>query len=180
MIQVSETEIIGCLELTSDVIGDARGSFCKTFHEDWFAEYGMRTDFKEDYYTWSVHNVLRGLHFQIPPHDHAKLVYCAKGSIFDVAVDLRKNSRTFGRHVTRELSAASGNMMYLSSGLAHGFCVPDDDAIVIYKVTSVYAPEHDRGIRWDSLDIPWPVTAPDISERDSGFPGFDEFDSPFV
>ena len=178
-IELIPTDIVGCFELQPRVLTDARGDFVKTFHQDWFQEHGLRTDWVEQYYTKSRKGVLRGLHFQLPPHDHAKLVYCTAGEVMDVALDLRKGSPSFGRHVCLTLRAASGNLMYLASGLAHGFYTLSDSATMVYNVTSVYSPACDSGIRWDSAGIAWPDQAPTLSERDQGFVGLGSFDSPF-
>lgn len=180
MITLKLTRLAGCFELQPRVLGDQRGRFIKTFHQGWFAEHGLRSDFTEQYYSVSQHKVLRGLHFQLPPHDHAKLVYCTAGRVFDVAVDLRRQSPTYGQFICIELSAEQGNMLYLESGFAHGFYTLSETATLIYNVTSVYAPAHDAGIRWDSVGIPWPDLTPILSERDQGFPALAEYQTPFT
>nr|MDA8101138.1 dTDP-4-dehydrorhamnose 3,5-epimerase [Nitrospiraceae bacterium] len=172
--------IPGCLELTPRVMLDERGSFVKTFHQGMFSDQGLETRFAEEYYSRSRRGVLRGLHFQMPPHDHIKMVYCVSGSVLDVVVDLRKGSPAYGRHVQIELTADKANMLYIPRGLAHGFFVTGDHAIMLYNVTTVYAPEHDSGIRWDSAGIPWPSTTPIISKRDGAFPSLADFTSPFT
>ncbi|MBK8637468.1 MAG: dTDP-4-dehydrorhamnose 3,5-epimerase [Chromatiaceae bacterium] len=179
-LDIIQTAIPGCYELQPSVFQDSRGIFVKTYHADQFQESGLRTDWAEQYYTNSAPGVLRGLHFQLPPRDHAKLVYCIAGRVLDVAVDLRVGSPSYGRYVKLELSAARGNMMYLAAGLAHGFCTQDEPATLVYNVTSIYQPEGDAGIRWDSVNIPWPLPRPLLSGRDQGFPTLAEFDSPFV
>jgi len=172
--------LAGCYELLPSILEDSRGSFVKTFHDEAFKENGFETCFKEDYYSWSVKDVLRGLHFQVPPKDHVKLVYCPVGMVMDVIVDLRKNSPTFGQYITLDLSAEKANMVYIPVGMAHGFYVKSDKALVVYKVSSVYSPEHDRGIHWNSLGISWPNLEPIVSGRDNKFIGFDNFVSPFI
>ena len=122
---------------------------------------------------------LRGLHFQLPPHDHAKLVYCIAGSVEDMALDIRVGSPTYGKTVMLELSARKGNMIYLPKGLAHGFCTPNEQATLVYNVSSVYESEADSGIRWDSVGVHWPIQNPLLSNRDQSLPTFDEFKSPF-
>lgn len=179
-LDVIKTAIPGCYELQPSALRDSRGAFVKTYHADRFREVGLRTDWAEQYYTTSVPGVLRGLHFQLPPHDHAKLVYCIVGRVLDVAVDLRVGSPSYGQCVTLELSAERGNMIYLPSGLAHGFCTQDQPATLVYNVTSVYQRESDAGIRWDSVNIPWPLTNPLLSERDQSFSTLAAFDSPFA
>ena len=162
------------------MLQDTRGRFIKTFHAERFHEHGLRTDWTEQYYTTSAPGVLRGLHFQRPPHDHAKLVYCIVGQVGDVGVDLRVGSPSYGQYVMLELSAMQGNMLYLPTGLAHGFCTQDEPATLVYNVTTIYNPESDAGIRWDSANIPWPIEKPLLSDRDQGFPGLADFDSPFA
>ena len=178
--RVEQTSIPGCYQLLPQVMKDKRGNFVKTFHKKVFAKYGLVTEFAEEYYSVSHKGVLRGMHFQIPPHDHFKLVYCLAGKVLDVIIDLRIGSPTFCKHVVFELSAEQGNMLYIAPGMAHGFYALTDDAIMQYKVTTVYAPEHDGGIRWDSAGVIWPPdSAPIISVRDRGFPLLADFQSPF-
>ena len=174
-----ETPLEGCFEIQPVVRGDNRGAFIKTFHADAFSQLGLDTDFKEMLCTTSVKNVLRGLHFQIPPCDHVKLVYCAFGKVMDVALDLRKNSLTYGNFHTLELDSEKGNMFYLPKGFAHGFLTLSDKAVLIYNMTHVYSAEHDKGILWNSCGIDWKTSCPILSERDQKHPRFDEFDSPF-
>ena len=173
------TPLAGCFELQSIVRGDKRGSFIKTFHADAFAELGLAADFKEEYYSTSIKNVLRGLHFQMPPDDHEKLVYCPEGKVMDVAVDLRKNSATFGKHATCILEGGKGNLMYLPKGFAHGFLTLSERAIIVCKTTTVYSPENDKGILWSSCGIDWQCNAPILSDKDTTLPPLAEFDSPF-
>lgn len=179
-LDIIQTAIPGCYELQPSVLKDPRGVFVKTYHADCFREVGLATNWAEQYYSTSAPGVLRGLHFQLPPHDHAKLVYCINGRVWDVAVDLRVGSPSYGQSVTLELSAERGNMIYMPTGLAHGFCTQDEPATLVYNVTSVYQRESDTGIRWDSANVPWPLTRPVLSERDQSFVTLAEFDSPFV
>jgi len=139
----------------------------------------MEVDFREQYYSISKKNVLRGMHFQLPPHDHYKLVTCVEGRILDVVVDLRRSSPTFGQHLCVELSGVRADSIYIPSGLAHGFLVLSRRALVLYNVSSLYAPLHDTGIRWDSAGIQWPVVAPQVSERDAVLPPLAAFETPF-
>lgn len=178
-IRVNKTAIPGCYELSPTVFKDKRGLFVKTFHQDIFSENGLETHFTEEYYTLSHRDVVRGLHFQVPPMDHVKLVYCVAGEVIDAVVDLRVGSPTYGQFEVFTLSAKKGNMVYIPRGLAHGFCVLSESAIMQYKVTTVYSPEYDSGILWNSAGIPWPCEAPVISERDRGFPALSGFSSPF-
>jgi dTDP-4-dehydrorhamnose 3,5-epimerase len=178
--RIQETIIPGCYEILPNILKDERGRFVKTFHQDIFTEHGLATRFAEEYYTYSRRGVLRGLHFQIPPRDHVKLVTCVSGAVLDAVVDLRVGSPAYGKHLTFELSAEKANMLYLPAGLAHGFYVQSADALLLYKVTSVYSPAHDAGLLWSSAGISWPDRSPIISVRDGGFPAFAEFKSPFV
>jgi dTDP-4-dehydrorhamnose 3,5-epimerase len=179
MFAIRKTEIEGFVELQASVGADDRGSFVKIFHEEFFATHGLPINFAEQYYSRSKRGVLRGLHFQLPPHDHAKMVYCVAGEIMDVAVDLRIDSPTFGRHAAMTLSAGCANQALLVSGLAHGFYVLSEMAIVVYNVTTTYAPDYDTGIRWDSAGVPWPDAHPLLSPRDAALPRLSDFRSPF-
>lgn len=179
-ITIRKTPIPGCREISTRILRDLRGVFVKTFHDEVFKEQGLTTDWREEYYSISRRGVLRGLHFQIPPHDHEKLVYCTAGTVFDAVVDLRNGSPSFGRHHVMELSAERGNMLYIPRGLAHGFYVTSDSATMMYKVSTVYAPEFDTGILWNSSEIPWPEEKPELSARDAEFPALENFSSPFI
>lgn len=174
-----KTRIPDCYIIQVDKIDDKRGTFVKTYNKASFSDLGLCTSFNEEYYSVSKKNVLRGLHFQIPPNDHVKVVYCLAGRVFDAVVDLRKDSPTYGRYEAFELSADEANMLYIPTGLAHGFYVLSEWATVAYKVSTIYSPEHDTGILWNSVDIPWPDKNPVISERDSRFLNLKEFKSPF-
>lgn len=177
--RIEQTSISGCYQLFPLVNNDNRGSFVKTFHKDVFAKHGLITEFAEEYYSVSYKGVLRGLHFQTPPHAHFKLVYCLAGKVQDAIVDLRVGSPTYKKSATFELSSGLGNILYIAPGIAHGFYALTDEVIMQYKVTTVYAPEHDNGIRWDSAGISWPSSTPIISDRDSRFSSLVDFHSPF-
>lgn len=178
--RVEQTSILGCYQLFPSVNKDTRGSFVKTFRKDVFAQHGLVTEFAEEYYSISHKGVLRGMHFQTPPHEHFKLVYCLAGKVQDAIVDLRVGSPSYQQSETLVLSAELGNMLYIGPGMAHGFYALTDEVIMQYKVTTVYAPEHDGGIRWDSAGIEWPSRTPILSVRDCGFPSLAEFQSPFL
>lgn len=180
MIEKRESGIYGCFELQPKVFRDERGVFVKTFHEDHFAEMGLQTKWAEEYYSISRKGVLRGLHFQLPPHDHEKLVYCAAGEVLDVVVDLRKGSPTYGQCARFALNSKTANMVYIPRGLAHGFFTLSDTATMIYKVSTVYAPDHDAGILWNSVDVSWPSTHPTLSQRDSELTPLSSFVSAFL
>lgn len=178
--RIIETTIPGCYEILPTILRDERGTFVKTFHQGLFLENHFEISFYEEYYSASHKGVLRGMHFQVPPMDQVKMVYCVSGRVFDAVVDLRVGSPTYGRHAVFELTADKANMVYIPRGLAHGFYVLSDTAIMLYKVTSVYSPQHDAGILWNSVGIPWPTNDPVISKRDSEFPGMEDFKSPFA
>jgi len=170
----------GCFEIKNKHFKDARGSFVKTFHQPTFESLGLHTDFPEEYYSISHRSVIRGMHFQLPPHDHIKLVYCTSGLVMDVVVDLRKSSATYGQHAVFELSPDKANMIYIPKGMAHGFCALKDQTIMHYKQSTIYAPEYDAGILWSSIGLDWGVDKPILSERDQGFEVFENFESPFT
>jgi len=176
---VKNTLIPGCFELQTDLFKDQRGSFVKIFNEKSFKEHQLETQYKEEYYTISRQGVLRGLHFQIPPEHCTKIVRCLVGGVLDAIVDLRIGSPAYGKFQSFKLNSDDNNMLYLPPGIAHGFYVMSEKALMLYKVSREYAPEHDKGIRWDSLGIPWPSKSPIVSERDQKFPSFANFVSPF-
>lgn len=177
--RIEETKLEGCFELTPEVHKDERGIFVKTFHKDTFAEKGLETHFAEEYYSVSRQRVLRGLHFQTPPMDHVKLVYCVLGKVTDVVLDLRKQSQTYGKFETFELDADKHNMIYIPKGMAHGFYVLSESATLLYKVTTIYSSSNDSGVLWNSAGVPWPDDNPIMSERDKGFARLEDFDTPF-
>ncbi|MBE9224570.1 dTDP-4-dehydrorhamnose 3,5-epimerase [Phormidium sp. LEGE 05292] len=176
---IQPTSLPGCYEIQPNIFEDDRGKFVKIFHQEVFAEYKLETHFAEEYYSVSHQRVLRGLHFQLPPYEHTKLVYCVVGQVMDAVVDLRVGSPTYGKYATFELSAQKANLIYIPPGFAHGFYVLSDRAVLIYKVTTVYSREHDAGILWNSVGIPWSDKQPIISARDSSFVTFADFLTPF-
>jgi dTDP-4-dehydrorhamnose 3,5-epimerase len=173
------TNLQACYELRPKVQADARGHFVKVFQSSQFALRGLQTNFEEDYYSFSSRNVLRGMHFQSPPFEHEKLVYCVLGEVLDVALDLRRDSVTFGKTYAVNLSAEKANAVYLPKGIAHGFLVLSERACMVYKVGSEYSPTHDQGIHWQSVPFVWPTSTPIVSARDAAFIDFPNFSSPF-
>ena len=173
------TPLNGCIEIKPRIFQDSRGKLIKTFHSDTFKAEGLETDFKETYYSVSKKGVLRGLHFQVPPDDHVKCVTCLSGRIFDAVVDLRKDSPTFGKSYSLILDSEKGNMLYIPKGFAHGFYVLSESAIFLNRTTTVFSPECDAGIKWDSCDIQWPDFDPILSVKDVAMPEFKNFISPF-
>jgi dTDP-4-dehydrorhamnose 3,5-epimerase len=178
MIEIIPAQIDGVRIVRPMVQADPRGTFVKFVHERIFSEHGLPTRFAEQYYSVSSQNVLRGLHLQVPPHHHDKLVTCIAGEVFDVVVDLRKG-RGYGRHQSFDLDGARGDSIFVPAGCAHGFYVRSATAIVLYNVGTVHAPLHDTGIRWDSAGIAWPSAAPVVSDRDAALAPLAEFSSPF-
>jgi dTDP-4-dehydrorhamnose 3,5-epimerase len=177
---IEPTEIPGCFLLQTLVFTDPRGTFTKTFHAPRFKELGLRADWREEYFSFSSKNVVRGMHFQLPPADHAKMVFCLIGEVLDVVIDLRRGSPAYGKPSAFTLSAKNGRGLYLPTGCAHGFASCTGDSGMYYKVSSVHSPECDAGIAWDSIGFNWPLEAPLLSDRDSRHPRLTDFDSPFV
>ncbi|QXT38067.1 dTDP-4-dehydrorhamnose 3,5-epimerase (plasmid) [Sphingomonas sanguinis] len=173
---------------------DARGWFTETYNRDAFDALGIACAFVQDNHSLSIPSfTLRGLHFQRPPRAQDKLVRCIRGSIFDVAVDIRKGSPSYGRWVGAELSAENGHQLFIPIGFAHGFITLQERCEVVYKCSDTYAPQQDGGIRWDdptltSVDgqgggIDWPLpagTVPELSDKDKAQPALSDFDSPFA
>lgn len=165
--------------------GDDRGWFSEVYNEKAFSSFGIEDRFVQDNHSLSVPaGTLRGLHFQTPPFEQAKLVRCIRGRIFDVAVDIRRASPTFGRWVGAELSAENGNQLYVPIGFAHGFVTLEPSTEVTYKVSNLYSPENDGGILWDDpeIGIEWPLpygVEPILSSKDVRQPLLRDFDSPF-
>jgi len=158
---------------------DERGGFVKLFNDDLFKQHGINFIPKEIYYSVSQKDVIRGMHFQLPPYAHSKLVYVVKGEILDVVLDLRKNSSSFGKYFSVELKE-NINAIYIPIGFAHGFKSLMDDSIVVYNQTSCYAKEKDSGILWNSFGFNWDIEMPIISQRDKNFISFKNFEIPFV
>ncbi|MBI4855614.1 MAG: dTDP-4-dehydrorhamnose 3,5-epimerase [Acetobacterium woodii] len=179
MYRLVKTKIDGCIELKVNVFEDDRGVTMKPFHVDEYNLLGIPDVFKEDLMVTSRKGVLRGLHFQSNPFSQAKLIYCAKGSVYDVAVDIRKNSPTYGEYVDFVIDAKKHNLAYIPVGFAHGYQVLEDDTTVIYKMSSIYSLDHEGGIRWDSLGIDWPMKNPVLSDKDILLPKFEDFTSSF-
>jgi dTDP-4-dehydrorhamnose 3,5-epimerase/CDP-3, 6-dideoxy-D-glycero-D-glycero-4-hexulose-5-epimerase len=169
----------GAKVITLPYSTDARGSFTKTFHETTLAAVGVQFTLRESYFSLSKKDVIRGMHFQTPPHQHSKVVFCPQGAILDVIVDLRKDSATYKQYYATELSGDNHKAYFIPEGFAHGFKSLTDDAITYYLVSSEYSREHDTGIRFDSVGFDWGVNNPIISERDLSFVGMGEWESPF-
>jgi dTDP-4-dehydrorhamnose 3,5-epimerase len=173
--EVLETKIADIKLLKPVRHSDSRGFFSEVFKENVLREHGIDIHFVQDNHSLSANKgVVRGLHFQIPPSAQAKLLRVTAGSIFDVAVDIRWGSPSFGRHFAAVLSAADWNQIFIPEGFAHGYCTLEPDTEVIYKVNTYYSPEHDRGLLWNdpALGIVWPVSTDKalVSDKDRAHP----------
>lgn len=168
---VTATPIAGLLVLEPRVFADSRGFFLETFHTTRYAEVGLPKNFVQDNWSRSSKDTLRGLHFQ-EPHAQGKLVWVVRGAVWDVAVDIRRGSPTFGRWFGLELSDENRKQLWIPPGFAHGFCVTSEAADFMYKCTSLYSPESERSVLWNDPDlaIPWPTSAPLLSKKDAAAP----------
>ena len=142
------------------------------------ADLGITLDMQEEFYSVSHKNVIRGMHFQLPPHDHDKLVYCTRGAVLDVLLDLRAGLN-YGQVASAEISGDNQHLIFIPKGIAHGFMALEDETLMLYKTSTVHAPEADCGIRWDSFGFDWPSRQPVISARDQQHMAFSEFANPF-
>ena len=174
------TQLPGVYTIALHPLEDERGVFVKTYNEDVFkSQTGAALDWRESFYSVSKKNVIRGMHFQVPPFDNTKIVYVTAGKIRDVVLDICQSSPAFGRHIAVELSADRADAIYIPVGCAHGFLSLTDNATVIYLQTSVYSAQHDKGILWNSFGMDWGVTDPVLSPRDRTFPALAAFETPF-
>ena len=180
--QIEETGLPGLKVLTPARFGDSRGFFSESWNRRRMAEQGLDLDFVQDNHSLSrAPGTLRGLHFQSPPAAQDKLVRCGQGALFDVAVDIRKGSPSYGAWFGIELSAENGKQLLVPKGFLHGFVTRVPDTEVIYKCTDYYAPECDGAVAWDSCGINWEFDGPPVlSEKDAAAPALADFDSPFV
>lgn len=181
---VINTPIEGLIILEPRIFRDDRGYFFESYNKKVFDAEVMPVDFVQDNESCSTYGVMRGLHFQRPPHTQAKLVRCVRGRVLDVAVDIRKGSPTFGRHVAVELSEENHRQFFISHGFAHGFAVLSDTAVFQYKCDNYYCPEADGGIsiQDDSLGIDWQINPAEaiLSSKDLRHPLLKDFDTPFT
>ena len=177
----AELPLAGAFVIAPERHRDARGWFARTFCRDEFAAHGLDGDFVQCSVSFNARRgTLRGMHFQRPPHAETKLVRCTRGAVFDVAVDIRRNSPTFGRWFAVELTADNRRAFYIPAGFAHGFQTLADDSELFYQMSTFYEPNSARGIRWDDDDIAiaWPLAATMLSDRDRNFPLLRELASP--
>lgn len=174
-----ETPFEGLYVLETVHFQDERGGFQKLFNYEFFKLNGLECDFKEFYYSVNRKHVIRGMHFQLPPYEHAKLVYVSRGRIKDVVVDIRKQSQTFGKCFSIELDEYKAQYLYIPIGFAHGFLSLEEGTIVNYAQTSSYSKEHDCGILQSSIGFDWSVENPIVSGRDLTFDTLQHFQTPF-
>lgn len=181
--QITPTDLADVVMLEPQRFGDHRGFFSESWNKSRLQAAGLHLpEFVQDNHSMS-HDVgtLRGLHFQAPPHAQGKLVRCGRGRLFDVAVDIRKGSPTYGRWVGAELSFENGRQLWIPEGFLHGFVTREPDTEIIYKCTDHYAPDSDGAVRWDSCGIDWDLNAnPVLSDKDAAAPLLADFDSPFT
>jgi dTDP-4-dehydrorhamnose 3,5-epimerase len=169
--KVLHTEIEGVVVVEPQTFEDARGFFMETFHRQRYEKLGLKADFCQDNLSFSCQKTLRGLHYQLP-RQQAKLVQVLQGEVFDVAVDIRRGSPTFGRYVGAVLSGLNRRQLFIPPGFAHGFCVMSETALFTYKCSDFYAPDCERGVLWSdpAIGIGWPIPDPLLSAKDSGLP----------
>ena len=179
---IEDTALPGVNILTPKRFGDACGFFSETWNRALLADHGIDLDFVQDNQSLSAQvDTVRGLHFQAPPFAQDKLVRCGRGALWDVAVDIRRGSPTYGAWVGVELTAGNGRQLLIPAGFLHGFVTRAPDTEILYKCTGYYAPEADGAVRWDSCGIPWALTGdPVLSDKDAAAPVLADFDSPFV
>jgi len=183
--QIEDTALPGVRLLTPKRFGDARGFFSESWNRRTLEAEGLHLpEFVQDNHSLSAKlGTIRGLHFQSPPHAQGKLVRCGRGRLFDVAVDVRKGSPTYGQWVGEELSFENGKQLWIPAGFLHGFLTLAPDTEIVYKCTDHYAPECDGAVRWDSCGIDWPLpegVEPLLSEKDAAAQTLADFDSPFL
>lgn len=178
---VTPTEIPGLLIVQPRIFEDSRGYFFESYNREALASQGINAEFVQDNQSLSQKGVLRGLHFQMPPYTQGKLVTVIKGAVLDVAVDLRKGSPTYGKHVAIELTEKNKTMFWVPEGFAHGFVTLEDNTIFSYKCTNFYHKESERSILWNDpeIGIEWGIRDPLLSEKDIAGLRLEEFDSPF-
>jgi dTDP-4-dehydrorhamnose 3,5-epimerase len=170
---IIETKFDDLFVINYNSFKDNRGEFVKTIHEETFVNAGLAWKFTESFFSISKKNVIRGMHFQLNPSSHAKLVYVLAGKIMDVVLDIRNNSTTFGELFSIELSAEKRNAIYIGEGFAHGFLSLEEETIVEYHTTTSQNKEAEGGVKWNSFNYNWGITAPIVSDRDNSFQDFD-------
>ncbi len=170
MFEIEKTLLDNVYKLHHPVFLDERGSFVKTFHESTFQKYNLSCTWKENFYSYSKNNVLRGMHYQKKPHEQYKMISCLDGEVLDVLLDLRTDSKTYGK--CESFILKSGISIYIPPLVAHGFLVTTNSALLHYQVSQEYSPDHDTGVLWNSIPFEWPSSNPVISKRDLKLPAF--------
>ncbi|MFL0802001.1 MAG: dTDP-4-dehydrorhamnose 3,5-epimerase family protein [Agarilytica sp.] len=178
---ITPLNIAGAYKLVFNKLEDSRGCFVKTFNRNLSQGIPELSSFsmEEEFYSSSTKGVLRGMHFQLPPFAHSKLVYCIDGRVFDAFVDLRRGSSSYLKAESIYLDSDNPTAIFLPQGVAHGFSTISDSATMVYKTDCGYSPSHDAGVLWSSCGIVWPCDSPLVSERDASFCSLNEFESPF-
>lgn len=159
-------------------LDDLRGFFVKTLSKSMLNDLDCDFELQEEYYSLSNKNVIRGMHFQVPPHDHVKIVNCLKGAVLDVLLDLRPGP-SYGKSKSLILESSTPSVLIIPKGVAHGFKSLTDGSLLVYKTSSEYSPQHDAGILWNSFDFGWELSNPILSSRDISHPAFCNFQTPF-
>jgi len=181
--KILKTELNDVYIIKNQTFSDSRGKFIKIYNKDLFDDFNLDIDFKEQYYSISNKNVIRGMHFQLPPYNHTKLVSVIRGKAQDVILDLRKSSNTYGKFTVIELSENDKISVYIPSGFAHGFKSLENKTIMLYNVSTVYNKECDTGILWNSFGFDWNIEGERgdfiLSDRDKSFIELKNFRSPF-
>lgn len=179
--EVRETGFKGLYIIQPKVFGDPRGYFYESYNREAFVKAGIGVEFLQDNQSMSAKGILRGLHFQKPPHAQGKLVRVVRGAVQDVVVDIRKDSATYGKHLSVLLTENNHTALYIPPGFAHGFATLEDNTLFTYKCTDTYHPETEGGLMWNDpqLDISWDITEPLLSEKDKNYEPFNLFNSPF-
>ncbi|MCP4914413.1 MAG: dTDP-4-keto-6-deoxy-D-glucose epimerase [Oligoflexia bacterium] len=177
--KLKKTNIEGLFVLKPFIFKDDRGAFVKTFNHDTYKELGLNPSIHESFYSVSNKNVLRGMHFQTPPHDLDKIVFVSNGRVLDVILDLRVGSPSYGESFSIELSYENNTQLYIPKGCAHGFLSLKDNSFIHYFQSAMYDQTSDNGVKYDSFGFDWGVKDPIISQRDQGFLSLNDFQSPF-
>lgn len=183
MLDVQPTALPGVLIITPARHGDARGFFSESWSRQRMEEVGVNLDFVQDNHSVSAKvGTVRGLHFQSPPHAQDKLVRCGRGALYDVAVDIRRGSPTYGNWIGVELSFENGKQLLVPAGFLHGFVTRTPDTEIVYKCSDYYSPECDGAVRWDSCGVDWGIAEGDalLSDKDARAPALADFESPFI
>ena len=180
--EIKEEKIEGVYSIFPRVFGDERGYFFESFNKERYSAIISDFSFVQDNESYSGKNVVRGLHFQVPPFDQGKLVQVSRGKAIDIAVDIRKSSPSYGQHIKVVLCSKQKNQLWIPPGFAHGFCSLEDDTVFYYKCTNYYSPQHERSILWndETLNIDWGIIDPIVSEKDKKGLIFSDFISPFT